>query len=68
MGEYLTSSSSDGEELNMYELLALAKRLNFSFSELKEISFVSLVNILFRSIKSDDEEKQASQSDIDTFF
>ena len=68
MGEYLTSNSTDGEGLSMYQILALAKRLNFSFSELKEISFVSLVNILFSSIQSDDEEKQASQSDIDTFF
>lgn len=50
----------------MYELLALAKRLNFSFDELKEISFVSLINILFSSITP--EEKDATQKDIDSFF
>jgi len=66
VGEYLTKSNSEGEELNMYELLALAKRLNFNFEELKEISFVSLINILFSSITPD--EKDATQKDIDTFF
>lgn len=46
--------------------MSLAKRLGFSFEELKEISFVSLVNILFSSVKPDTSE--ATQKDIDAFF
>lgn len=66
MGEYKTKGSDTGDELDMFELLALAKRLNFSFEELKEISFVSLVNILFSSVTPD--TKEATQADIDAFF
>lgn len=67
MGEYPTSSNSDGAELNMFELVAMAKRLNISFCEMKEISFVTLINILFANIE-EKEETEATQNDIDAFF
>lgn len=67
MGEYKTrTKGSDDEEMPMYEVIALSKRLNFSFSELREISFVTLINILLSTVQSD--EKEATQKDIDSFF
>ena len=50
----------------MYEVIALAKRLNFSFAELREMSFCTLLNILLSNVKND--EKEATQKDIDNFF
>jgi hypothetical protein len=68
VGEYRTKNKNqnDDEEMPMYEVIALAKRLNFSFQELREISFVTLINILLSSVQND--EKEATQKDIDSFF
>lgn len=66
-GEYRTKGSRDSDgDIDMWEFMSLAKRLGFSFDEMKEISFVSLVNILFSSVKPD--SKEATQKDIDAFF
>lgn len=35
---------------------------------MKQMSFVSLMNILISAVGGGEEEKQASQEDIDTFF
>lgn len=50
----------------MFEVVAIAKRLNVSFDEMKEITFTALLNILLSSVEP--EEREASQSDIDAFF
>lgn len=46
--------------------MALAKRLNISFEDMKQMSYVSLVNILLSTVESD--TKNASQEDIDRMF
>lgn len=69
MGEYQTpkNSSNEKEELDIYEVVALAKRLNITLDDMKEMSFVSLVNILYSAVK-EKESKKANQSDIDSFL
>ncbi len=68
MGEYpTTNSENNAEEFDIFYMISLAKRQNFSFSELKEISFVTLLNILFSSVDKN-EETEATQNDIDAFF
>lgn len=47
-------------------MVALAKRLNITFDDMKEMSFVSLANILLSSVEED--EKEATQEDIDKYF
>ena len=47
-------------------MVALAKRLNITIDDMKEMSFVSLANILLSSVE--DNEKQATQEDIDKYF
>lgn len=47
-------------------MVALAKRLNITLDDMKEMSFVSLANILLSSVESD--EKEATQEDIDRYF
>lgn len=50
----------------MYQVVALAKRLNITFDDMKQMSFVSLFNILISTV--DDSVSTASQNDIDTFL
>lgn len=47
--------------------MALAKRLNITMNDMKEMSFVSLLNILLSSVESlsDDGTRTATQEDID---
>lgn len=52
--------------MSEFEIIALAKRLNITFEDMKEMSFVSLMNILLSTI--DEEEKQPTQEDIDRIF
>ena len=47
--------------------MSLAKRLGISSDEMKEMSFVSLFNILISSTNVEQEHK-ATQSDIDRMF
>ena len=47
-------------------MVALAKRLNITLDDMKEMSYVSLMNILISSVEED--EKQATQEDIDRYF
>lgn len=47
-------------------MVALAKRLNITLDDMKEMSFNSLINILYASVESD--EKEATQEDIDRYF
>ena len=58
------------EPIDEYQILALAKRLNISMNDMKEMSFISLLNILLSSIEdtSDSGIRDATQEDIDRFI
>lgn len=47
-------------------MVALAKRLNITLDDMKEMSYNSLINILLSSVE--DDEKAATQEDIDRYF
>lgn len=47
--------------------MSLCKRLNISIDEMKEMSFVSLFNILISATNTEGERK-ATQKDIDRIF
>ena len=47
-------------------MVALAKRVNITLDDMKEMSYVSLMNILWKNVK--EEENEATQEDIDRFF
>ena len=54
--------------MDEYEVVALAKRaLHLSLDEIKEMSFVTLANLLLSTVEEDD-TRQASQVDIDKYF
>lgn len=67
-GNYKTikTKGNNNDPIDEYEVVALAKRLNITFDDMKEMSFVSLINILLSSV--DEEEKNATQEDIDKYF
>ena len=66
-GNYKTkSNNTSNKEFDEFEVVALAKRLNITLDDMKEMSFVSLANILLSSVE--DDEKQATQEDIDRMF
>ena len=50
--------------------MALAKRLNITIDDMKEMSFTSLLNILLSSIEdtASDGTREATQEDIDRVF
>ena len=52
--------------MEIYEVIALAKRLNITVDDMKNMSFVSLINILLSTIE--EKEKKATQKDIDAVF
>lgn len=68
VGEFLVpkTNNKNDEPLDAYEVVALAKRLNITLDDMKEMSFVSLINILYSSVKED--ENNATQKDIDNFL
>lgn len=55
------------KEVDEYEVVALAKRLGITFEEMKQMSYISLMNILLSSVDSDDTQN-ATQDDIDRMF
>ena len=59
-------TSNKGKDLDIYEVVALAKRLNITLDDMKQMSFVSLINILLSTVE--DKEQEATQEDIDAFF
>lgn len=67
-GNYKTikTKGNNNDPIDEYEVVALAKRLNITFDDMKEMSFVSLINILLSSV--DEGEKKATQEDIDKYF
>lgn len=62
--------SDSDKPIDAYEIVALAKRLNISTDEMKDMSFVSLMNILISSVESNEEDnvRKATQEDIDRMF
>ena len=52
--------------MDEYEVVALAKRLNITIDDMKQMSFVSLVNILISTIE--EKESKATQEEIDRMF
>ena len=70
-GKYKTLNNVvyNDKKLDVYGVVALAKRLNISIDEMKDMSFVSLVNILISTVESkDSSSRMATQSDINKFF
>ena len=49
--------------MDIYNIVALAKRLNITLEDMKQMTFVSLMNILYSTIE--EKEAKASQKDID---
>ena len=68
VGNYKTinTTSNNNEPLDIYEIIALAKRLNITLADMREMSFVSLVNILLSTVE--EKNNNACQSDIDRFL
>lgn len=58
------------EPIDEYQVMALAKRLNITMDDMKDMSYVSLLNILLSSVENttDDDSRDATQDDIDNFF
>jgi len=52
--------------MDIYEIMALAKRLNISFEDMKQMSFVDLMNILIST--SEEKKEEATQEDINKFL
>lgn len=68
-GEYkqLPHNSKSNEAVDEFEVIALAKRLGISIEEMKEMSFVSLMNILISSVENDEEQK-GTEEDVRRLF
>lgn len=70
VGEYKVPQNNDeinnDEKIDVYEIVALAKRLNITLSDMKEMSFVSLFNILYSAVA--EKENTATQQDIDALL
>lgn len=56
----------DVETIDAYEIVGLAKRLNITLGDMKEMSFVSLFNILYKAVA--EKENNATQADIDNLL
>lgn len=68
-GDFKTFPKSENETpADEFEVMALAKRLGITIDEMKEMSFVSLFNILISSTSNGDDERQATQDDIEKLF
>lgn len=60
------STKSNSKAVDEYEVVALAKRLNITFDDMKQMSFVSLMNILLSTVE--DDTREATQEDIQKYF
>ena len=67
MGEYKKTKTTSNQPVDEYEIIALAKRLNITLEDMKQMSFVSLMNILLSTTDSDT-EKKATEEDIRKMF
>lgn len=62
----INNSSNNSEPIDEESVVALAKRLNITFDDMANMSFVSLINILLSSVE--EKEKTPTQDDIDRMF
>ena len=62
------STKSSNKEVDEYEVIALAKRLNITFDDMKEMSFVSLMNILLSSVEEHSDTRQGTEEDARKYF
>ena len=68
-GEYkLLKTSNSNEPVDEYDIVSLSNRLNITFDDMKEMSFVSLMNTLISSIENKETPQTATQEDIDKYF
>ena len=68
-GEYKEiKSQNNAEPIDEFEIVALAKRLNISIEDMKNMSFVSLINILISTVEEKSTTRKATQEDIDRMF
>ena len=54
--------------MDEYEVVALAKRLNITLDDMKEMKFVSLMNILLANVEEKNGTREATQEDINKYF
>ena len=66
-GEYKQVPQTTSKPADEFEIMSLCKRLGISIDEMKEMSFVSLFNILISATNTETEQK-ATQEDIDRLF
>jgi hypothetical protein len=69
VGEYKTPETNNADfdpTFDIYSIVALAKRLNITLDDMKEMSFVSFFNIVMASVE--EKSNSASQNDIDMLF
>lgn len=64
----LKDNGTSVDEIDEYEIMALCKRLNITIEDMKEMSFVSLINILISSVEEKDTTKKATKEDIRRFI
>lgn len=62
----INKDSSSNKELDEYEIVAIANKLNIKLDDMKQMSFVSLLNIMISNI--DEKEDYATQEQIDAMF
>ena len=68
-GEYKSlKTSNSNEPVDEYDIVSLSKRLNISLDDMKEMSFVSLMNTLISSVESKETTQTATQEDIERYF
>ena len=56
----------DVETIDAYEIVVLGKRLNITLNDMKEMSFVSFFNILYKAVA--EKENNDTQADIYNFL
>lgn len=66
--KHLKDNGTSAEEIDEYEIMALCKRLNITTEDMKDMSFVSLINILISSVEEKDTTKKATKEDIRRFI
>ena len=71
-GEYKqipkTNNNNNNKKIDEYDTFALATRLHITVEDMKQMSYVSLMNILISSVDTEGGETEATQEDIDRFF
>ena len=68
-GEYkYLKASNNNEPVDEYDIVSLSKRLNISLDDMREMSFVSLMNTLISSVENKDTTQEATQEDIEKYF